>query len=108
MDDAMKIVKSLEDSGLLLKGVTKTSKNETKEQKNKEMFFQVWHLCTLGNNLLGKLLLGGRAIRTRDWVTRGCNGMGKVKNFKCCLILLTTSRYIDMFRMNITLQAFIK
>ena len=41
MDDAMKIVKSLEDSGLLLKGVTKRSKNETKEQKNKEMFFQV-------------------------------------------------------------------
>ena len=33
MDDIMKIVQTLEDSGILLKGVTKTIKNETKEQK---------------------------------------------------------------------------
>ena len=31
MNDIMKIVQSLEDSGILLKGVTKTIKNETKE-----------------------------------------------------------------------------
>ena len=33
MEDIMKIVKSLEDSGLLLKGVTETVQNEIKEQK---------------------------------------------------------------------------
>ena len=33
MEDIIKIVKSLEDSGLLLKGVSKTNQNETKEQK---------------------------------------------------------------------------
>ena len=31
MEDIIKIVKSLEDSGLLLKGVTKTVPNEVKE-----------------------------------------------------------------------------
>ena len=33
MDDLIKIVKSLEDSGLLLKGVTESVQNEVKEQK---------------------------------------------------------------------------
>ena len=33
MEDIMKTVKSLEDSGLLLKGVTETVQNEVKEQK---------------------------------------------------------------------------
>ena len=33
MNGIMKIVQALEDSNILLKGVTKTSKNETKEQK---------------------------------------------------------------------------
>ena len=33
MNDMKKIVQALEDSNILLKGVTKTIKNETKEQK---------------------------------------------------------------------------
>ena len=33
MNDTMKVVQALEDSNILLKGVTKTIKNETKEQK---------------------------------------------------------------------------
>ena len=33
MNDIMKIVQALEDSNILLKGVTKTIKNETKEKK---------------------------------------------------------------------------
>ena len=33
MDDIMKIVNSLEDSGLLIKGVSETIKNDAKEQK---------------------------------------------------------------------------
>ena len=34
-NDRMKIVQALEDSNILLKGVTKTIKNETKEQKGR-------------------------------------------------------------------------
>ena len=33
MEDIIKIVNSLEESGLLLKGVTETVQNEAKEQK---------------------------------------------------------------------------
>ena len=33
MEDIMKIVKSLEESGLLIKGITETIKIEAKEQK---------------------------------------------------------------------------
>ena len=48
-EDIIKIVKSLEDSGLLLKGVTETGKNEVKEQKGG--FFSML-LGTLGASLL--------------------------------------------------------
>ena len=40
LEDIIKIVKSLEDSSLLLKGVTETVKNEVKEQKGE---FLVWY-----------------------------------------------------------------
>ena len=33
MEDIIKIIKSLEDSGLLLKGVSETVQNEAREQK---------------------------------------------------------------------------
>ena len=35
MNDIIKIVKSLEESGLLIKGVSETIKNEAKEQKGR-------------------------------------------------------------------------
>ena len=35
MNDIIKIVQALEDSNILLKGVTNTIKNETKEQKRR-------------------------------------------------------------------------
>ena len=53
MDDLIKIVKSLEDSGLLLEGVTKSVQNEVKEQKGG---FLKALLGTLGESLLGNLL----------------------------------------------------
>ena len=53
MNDIMKIVQSLEDSNILLKGVTKTMENETKEQKGG---FLSMLLGTLGASLLGNLL----------------------------------------------------
>ena len=50
MNDIMKIVQAVEDSDILLKGVTKTIKNETKEQKGG---FLSMFLDTLGASLLG-------------------------------------------------------
>ena len=55
INNIIKIVKSLEDSGLLLKGVTKTVQNEVKEQKGG---FLSMLLGTLGASLLGNLLTG--------------------------------------------------
>ena len=57
MNDIMKNVQALEDSHVLLKGVTKTIKNETKEQIGG---FLGILLGTLGANLLGNLLSGKR------------------------------------------------
>ena len=53
MNDIIKIVQALEDSNILLKGVTKTVKNKTKEQKGG---FLSMLLVTLGANLLGNAL----------------------------------------------------
>ena len=55
MEDIIKIVKSLENSGLLLKGITGTVQNEVKEQK---WGFLSMLLGTLGVSLLGNLLTG--------------------------------------------------
>ena len=60
MNDIIKIVQTLEDSNILLKGVTKTIKNETKEQKRG---FLSMLLGTLGASLLGNLLTGKRIVR---------------------------------------------
>ena len=59
MNDVMKIIKALENSGILLKGVSKTIKNETKEQRGG---FLSMLLGTLGASLLGNLLTGGKGI----------------------------------------------
>ena len=61
MEDNIKIIKSLEDSDLLLKGVTETIQNEIKEQKGG---FLSLLLGTLGASLLGNLLTGKRTYRT--------------------------------------------
>ena len=55
MNDIMKIIQALEDSNILLKRVTKTIKNETREQKGG---FLSMLLGTLGASLLGNLLAG--------------------------------------------------
>ena len=52
MDDILKIVKSLENSGVLLKGVSETIQNEAKEQRGG---FLSMLLGTLGASLLGDL-----------------------------------------------------
>ena len=52
-------MRALEDSNILLKRITKTIKNETKEQKGG---FLSMLLGTLGASLLGNLLTGKRII----------------------------------------------
>ena len=59
MNDIMKIIEALENFGILLKGVSKTIKNETKEQRGG---FLDMLLGTLGASLLGNLLTGGKGI----------------------------------------------
>ena len=53
INNIMKIVQAFEDSNILLKGVTKTIKNETKEQKGG---FLSMLLGTLGASQLGNIL----------------------------------------------------
>ena len=60
MNDIVKIVQALEDSNILLKGGTKTIKNERKEQK---WGFLSMLLGTLGAILLRNILAGKRVVR---------------------------------------------
>ena len=77
MKDIMKIIKALENSGILLKGVSKTIKNETKEQRGG---FLSMLLGTLGPSLLGILLTGGKGIvRAGDGIVRAGEGSGSKK-----------------------------
>ena len=60
MNGIIKIVQAPEDSNILLKGVTKTIKSETKEQKGG---FLSMLFGTLGASLLGNLLSGKLIVR---------------------------------------------
>ena len=81
MDGVLKIVKSLEDSGVLLKGVSETIQNEAKEQRGG---FLSMLLGTLGASLLGDLLskglLGKGVIRAGEGAIRA--GYGSKKSLK--------------------------
>ena len=69
MNDIIKIVQALEDSNILLKGFSKTIKNETKEQKGG---FLSMLLGTLRASLLENLLAG-------KGIVRACSGNKKWK-----------------------------
>ena len=71
MDDLIEIVKSLEDSGLLLKGVTESVQNEVKEQRGG---FLSMLLGTLGVSLLGNLLTGKGIYRAGEGSVRAGEG----------------------------------
>ena len=68
MNDIIKIVQALEDSNILLKGVTETVKNETKEQKGG---FLSMLLGPLGAILLGNLLTGKGSVRAGSGNNKG-------------------------------------
>ena len=87
MKDIMKIIKALENSGILLEGVSKAIKNETKEQRGG---FLSMLLGTLGASLLGNLLTGGKGnvasrakgegiMRAGDGIVRAGEGSGSKK-----------------------------
>ena len=63
MNAITKIIKSLEDSGLLLKGVSRTIQSEVKDRKGG---FLGTLLGTLGASLLGNLLTGKGVIRSGE------------------------------------------
>ena len=68
MNHIMKIVQVLEDPNILLKGVTKTIKKETKEQKGG---FLSMLLGILGASLLGNLLTGKGIVRAGSGNNKG-------------------------------------
>ena len=84
MEDNIKKVKSLEDSGLLLKGVSETVQNEVKEQKGR---FLGMLLGTLGASLLGNMLTAKGIIRVGSGnkegrgIIRAGHGSKESKNF---------------------------
>ena len=90
MKDIMKIIEALENSGILLKGVSKTIENETKEQRGE---FLSMLLGTLGPSLLDNLLTGGKGrvasrvkgkgiMRAGDGIVRAGEGSRSKKKNK--------------------------
>ena len=78
MNDIIKIiVEVLENSGILLKRVTKTIENETKEQRGG--FLSIL-LGTLGAILLGNLLTGKGMMRAGEGIVRAGEGAKKTLN----------------------------
>ena len=70
MNEVIEIVQALDDSNILLKGVTETIKNETKEQKFLGLLGML--LGTLGTSLLGNML-------AKKWIVRAGSGNKKGK-----------------------------
>ena len=74
MQDIIKIIKELENSDILLKGVSKTIENEIKEQRGG---FLSMLLEILGASLLGNLLTGKGIMRAGDGIVRAGEGSKK-------------------------------
>ena len=72
----MKIVKSLEESGLLIEGISETIKNEVKEQKG--VFLPLlWAVSLLGSALAGKGVIPAFKQMKQS--------LGQVKNFNALI-----------------------
>ena len=75
MQDHLKIVKSLEDSGILFDGITETVKNEVKEQKGGFLSMLLGNLgASLLDDLLTKYLLDRGVIRGGEGTIRAGEG----------------------------------
>ena len=123
MNDIMKIVQALENSNILLKEVTKTIKNKTKEQKGGllAMLLGTLRVTLLGNifaaakgivragsgNKKGKgkgIVRAGSGNKKGKGIVRA--GYGNEINFLCRLILEQTLKYKCIIRMNQNLMVF--
>ena len=77
MNDIIKIIEALENSGILFKGVTKTIENETKEQRGE---FLSMLLGTLGASLLGNLLTCRKGMmKAGDGIVKAGNGIVRAR-----------------------------
>ena len=94
MQDIIKIIKELENSGILLKGVSKTIENEIKEQKGG---FLSMLLGTLGASLLGNLLTGKGIMRAGDGIVRAGEGSKKKTKFAITLYPLTNTEISEYY-----------
>ena len=92
----MRIIEALENSGILLKAVSKTIENETKEQRGG---FLSMLLGTLGASFLGNLLTGGKGImRAGDGIVTAGDGIvrageGSKKNSKFTVTFSSINKY---------------
>ena len=89
MQDIIKIIKELENSDILLKGVSKTIENEIKEQRGG---FLSMLLGTLGASLLGNLLTGKGIMRAGDGIVRAGEG-SKKKQPKFAITFSSINKY---------------
>ena len=71
MNDIMKIVQTIEDSNILLKGVTKTIKNETKEPKGG---FFIYDIRRLRSIFIRKLTIRKGTVRAGEGIVRAGYG----------------------------------
>ena len=91
MNDVIKIIEALENSGILLKGVSKTIENETKEQRGG---FLSMLLGILGASLLGNLLTGGKSImRAGDGIVHAREGSESKKTPKFTVTISSINKY---------------
>ena len=74
----MEIVQALEDSSILLKEVTKTIKNETRNQSGSYLTLL---LHTLTSNLLGNLLKGKGIVRAGEGIKKSSNSITSFNKF---------------------------
>ena len=79
MENISKIVKSLKKSGLLIKTISETIKNETKEQKGG---FLSMLLGTLDANMLGRALTRKGVIRAGEGTIRAGENFNAARSFK--------------------------
>ena len=79
MEDIIEVVKSIEDSGLLLTGVSETIQNEAKEEKGGILSMLLGTLCA---SFLGDILAGKGMNRAGERFIRASYGSSvKNKNF---------------------------
>ena len=75
----MKLIQSFKESGLLIKGISETTKNEAKEQKGRLLSVL---LGTLGVGLLGNLLTDKDTTGVSEGTIRITSSLNKIWNTK--------------------------